>query len=240
MSAIMDLLCDDAPGLSVGVLSARLMALAEDLDVLAENGVRLAHFDIMDGHFVPQLTVGPSFVKAVKTRLFKDVHLMISEPYASIPQYAAAGADIITLHAESCVHARACLQFIGSQTNANDPSRGIARGIALNPGTALCCLRPLLEEADIVTLVAINPGFAGQKTCPDTARRAEKVRQLIAETGRRILLCIDGGVTKENIAEVAAMGPHIVVSGSAVFENGAVAQNLEIMNNGLGRRSKEA
>jgi ribulose-phosphate 3-epimerase len=235
MSAILDILSEKTPDLSVGVLSARLMALAEDLSLLSENGVRLAHFDIMDGHFVPQLTVGPSFVKAVKTRLLKDVHLMISEPYASIPHYAAAGADIITVHVESCVHARACLQLIGSQTNANDPSRGIARGIALNPGTALCCLRPLLEEADIVTLVAINPGFPGQALYPDTARRAEKVRRLIAETGRHILLCIDGGVTKENIDEVAAMGPDLVVSGSAVFENNAVAKNLEIMKNGLRR-----
>jgi ribulose-phosphate 3-epimerase len=238
MSTILDLLCEKLPDLSIGVLSADLMALEADLKQLQENKVRLLHFDIMDGHFVPQLTIGPSFVKAVRTTLLKDVHLMVTEPYASIPQYASAGADIITVHAESCVHVRACLQLIGTMKNANDPSRGIARGVALNPGTALCVLRPLLDEADIVTLVAINPGFPGQTLYPGTARRAQKVRELIAETGRRILLCIDGGVTKENINAVAAMKADLVVSGSAVFAGGAgdaVARNLEIMKNGLKR-----
>jgi ribulose-phosphate 3-epimerase len=235
MSSIIELLCEKTPDVSVGILSADLMALGAEVERLAENKVRLLHFDVMDGHFVPQLTVGPLFVKAVKTRMYKDVHLMVDDPCAAVPLYAAAGADIITVHAESSVHARACLQLIGNQKNANDPSRGIARGIALNPGTALCALRPLLDEADIVTLVAINPGFKGQTLYPDTAARAEKVRELIAGTGRRILLCIDGGVTKENIAAVAAMKPDIVVSGSAIFENDAVARNLEIMRNGLKR-----
>jgi ribulose-phosphate 3-epimerase len=215
--------------LSVGVLSADLMALAGDIALLEKNGVELLHFDVMDGHFAPQLTAGPPFVKAVKTKMLKDVHLMVENPFDSIKQYAAAGADIITVHIESCVHVRACLQLIGTLKNTNDPKRDIARGIAVNPGTALCAVKPLLAEADVVTLLGINPGFPGQTLYPDTADRAQKVRELIAETDREIFFCIDGGVTRENIGEVAAMKPDIVVSGSAVFENKAVAENLKLM-----------
>jgi ribulose-phosphate 3-epimerase len=219
--------------LSIGVLSADLMSLSSDIALLEQNGVELLHFDIMDGHFAPQLTVGPSFVKAVKTKMLKDVHLMIENPYESIQQYAAAGADIITVHAESCVHVSACLQLIGTQKNANAPTRTIKRGLAINPGTPLCVVKPLLDETDVITLVAINPGFPGQKLSPGTAIRAEKVHELLAEFGKNILLCIDGGVTKENIGEVAAMKPDIVVSGSAVFEKRAVGDNLKIMTDAL-------
>ena len=219
--------------LSIGVLSADLMALAGDIALLERNGVELLHFDVMDGHFVPQLTVGPAFIKAVKTKMLKDVHLMIENPFESIRQYAAAGADIISVHVESCVHVRACLQLIGTLKNINDPQRDIARGIAVNPGTALCDVKPLLEEADVVTLLGINPGYPGQKLYADTAARAEKLKELIAETDREIFLCIDGGVTKENIGEVAAMRPDIVVSGSAVFENKAIAENLKILMDAL-------
>jgi ribulose-phosphate 3-epimerase len=215
--------------LSIGVLSADLMALAGDIALLEQNGVELLHFDVMDGHFVPQLTVGPAFIKAVKTKMLKDIHLMIENPFESIRQYAAAGADIISVHVESCVHVRACLQLIGTLKNINDPARDIARGVAVNPGTALCDVKPLLEEADVVTLLGINPGYPGQTLYADTAARAQKLRELIEETGREIFLCIDGGVTKENIGEVAAMKPDIVVSGSAVFEGKAVKENLKFM-----------
>jgi ribulose-phosphate 3-epimerase len=215
--------------LSIGVLSADLMALAGDIALLEQNGVELLHFDVMDGHFVPQLTVGPAFIKAVKTKMLKDIHLMIENPFESIRQYAAAGADIISVHVESCVHVRACLQLIGTLKNINDPARDIARGVAVNPGTALCDVKPLLEEADVVTLLGINPGYPGQTLYADTVARAQKLRELIEETGREIFLCIDGGVTKENIGEVAAMRPDIVVSGSAVFEGKAVKENLKFM-----------
>jgi ribulose-phosphate 3-epimerase len=205
------------------------MALAGDIALLEQNGVELLHFDVMDGHFVPQLTVGPAFIKAVKTKMLKDIHLMIENPFESIRQYAAAGADIISVHVESCVHVRACLQLIGTLKNINDPARDIARGVAVNPGTALCDVKPLLEEADVVTLLGINPGYPGQTLYADTVARAQKLRELIEETGREIFLCIDGGVTKENIGEVAAMRPDIVVSGSAVFEGKAVKENLKFM-----------
>lgn len=220
--------------LSVGVLSADLMSLADDIALLERSGVGMLHFDVMDGHFAPQLTVGPAFVKAVKTKMLKDVHLMIENPFDFIKQYASAGADIISVHVESCVHVRACLQFIGTFKNINDPQRGVAAGVALNPGTALCDVKPLLEDADVVTILGINPGYPGQTLYPDTAGRVEKLRELIKETGRDIFLCIDGGVTLENIGDVAKMEPDIVVSGSAVFEDRAVAENLKMMTDALG------
>jgi ribulose-phosphate 3-epimerase len=222
-----------APTLSVGATSANLMALAGDIATLEACGATLLHFDSMDGHFAPQLTVGPAFVKSVQTAMLKDVHLMIENPFDVLPQYAAAGADIITVHVESCVHARACLQRIGGLPNVRDESRGIGRGIALNPGTPLSALEPLLDEADIVTLVAINPGFGGQTLYPDTARRAAQVRGMIMEAGRDILLCIDGGITKATIGAVAAMKPDIVVSGSAVFEKNAIRTNFDAMTASL-------
>jgi ribulose-phosphate 3-epimerase len=209
------------------------MSLADDIALLEQNGVGMLHFDVMDGHFVPQLTVGSAFVKAVKTKMLKDVHLMIENPFDFIKQYASAGADIISVHVESCVHVRACLQFIGTFKNINDPQRGIAAGVAVNPGTALCDVKPLLEDADVVTLLGVNPGYPGQTLYPDTAARAEKLRELIEETERDIFLCIDGGVTKENIGEVAKMKPDIVVTGSAVFEDRAVAENLKMMTDAL-------
>jgi len=230
---IVELVRKSCPGLSVGAVSANLMAIAQDISCLEQNGVPLLHFDVMDGHFVPQLTVGPSFVKGIKTSMFKDVHLMISDPYASLPQYAAAGADILSVHVESCIHAKACLQLIGTFRNANDPSRGILRGIAVCPGTAICDLRPLLDETDMVTIVAINPGFPGQKIDANTAQRVEAVRRVVTDTGRDILLCIDGGITKDTIAQVWAMKPDIVVSGSAIFEHNAIGKNVQIMMSNL-------
>jgi ribulose-phosphate 3-epimerase len=226
---IMELLEKLKPALSVGVISADLMALGNDITELQANGIQLLHFDVMDGHFVPALTFGPVFVKAVKTKMLKDVHLMIDDPFDAIGQYAAAGADIITVHTEASIHARAALQCIGNQTNTNDLARGIARGIAINPGTPLCNVKPLLEEADVVTLVAINPGFPGQKLCADTAKRVDQLREMIAKTGRKILVCIDGGVTKGNIAEVSKMKPDIVVTGSAIFEEREIKINIEKM-----------
>ena len=222
-----------APALSVGATSANLMALGNDIAALEKCGASLLHFDIMDGHFAPQLTVGPSFVKGAATAMLKDVHLMIENPFAVLPQYAAAGADIISVHVESCDHVLACLQYIGGLANVRDASRGIARGIALNPGTSLSALEPLLYESDVITLVTVNPGFGGQKPSPGTAERARRVRTMIAESGRDILLCIDGGITKDNIEAVAAMKQDIVVSGSAVFEENEIAANFRTMTHAL-------
>jgi ribulose-phosphate 3-epimerase len=234
-ASVAGLIKQTGPVLSVGATSADLMALGGDVALLERCGCRMLHFDVMDGHFAPMLTVGPGFIKAVRTAMLKDVHLMIEDPYDSISQYAAAGADIITVHVESCVHALACLQLIRGLKNANDPQRGIAAGIAVNPGTQLCTLKPLIHDADVVTLVAVNPGFLGQKPHAATAARARQVREMVLDAGASTALCIDGGITKENIGGIAAMGPDIVVSGSAVFEKKMAAENFSAMTSLLKR-----
>jgi ribulose-phosphate 3-epimerase len=217
------------PTISVGILTADLLNLGSQVALLEETGVGLVHFDVMDGVFCPMMTVGPGFIKAVKTPLLKDVHLMIQDPMSKIADFAAAGADIITVHVEGNPHIHRILQALGKLTNANDPERGIVRGIGLNPGTPLEMLEPLLDEADMVTLLAVNPGWSGQEFIQSTGRRVSRVREMIAWSGRDILLCVDGGVKRDNVAEVAAMGADIIVTGSAVFDGKAHAENARFM-----------
>jgi len=220
------------PVLSVGLVSADLMALGVDVVRLEHAGARVAHFDVMDGGYVPMLTVGPLFVKAVKTRMLKDVHLMIDEPGTSVADYVAAGADIITVHPDACRHPHRVLQQIGSMTHAHDAARPIARGVALNPGMPVAVLEPLVDEIDLVMLVAINPGFGGQKFLPATLGRIDAVRRVVAASGRHILLVVDGGITKSNIGQLAGRGVDMVVTGSAVFE-GDIGANIDAMTRAL-------
>ena len=206
------------PTVSAGILAADLMKLGSELELLERTGVGVVHFDVMDGCFCPQLTVGPAFVKGLKTPLLKDVHLMIGEPLDSLADYAAAGADIITVHVEAAVHIHRVLQRLGVLQHASGDGRGIVRGLALNPGTPLEWLTPsLLEEVDMVTLLAIDPGWSGQAFAPTTFDRLRRLKDIIAGAGRDILICVDGGITRGNLAQVAAEGPDLVASGSAIF-----------------------
>ena len=218
-----------APTISVGILTADLMALGADLARLDGTGVALLHFDVMDGCFTPMMTFGPPLVKAVRTPLLKDVHLMIDEPLEKLGDYVAGGADVVTVHAESCTHIHRVLQRLGTMENANDPARGIVRGVALNPGTPIAVLEPLLDELDLVHLLAINPGWGGQKFLPATMGRIADVRRLLARAGRRILLGVDGGITRENVGTLAGSGVDLVVTGSAVFDGKAPAENARAM-----------
>jgi Pentose-5-phosphate-3-epimerase len=226
-----DWLKEHSPLLSVGVISANMMRLEEDIQLLEKNNVGLLHFDVMDGHFVPPLTVGAAFVKAVKTFLYKDVHLMISNPLEKIPEYVAAGADMITLHVESCLHVHHALQQMRDMKNANDEKRGIVRGIALNPGTPLSGIEGLLEEVEIVYLLAVNPGFPAQKFIEATRGKIKRFRQMTQETQKPALLGLDGGITRGNFADIAELGADIVVTGSAVFDGKQPAENIAYMQN---------
>lgn len=217
------------PTISVGVLTADLMNLAEELEQLEDTGVGILHFDVMDGCFVPMMTVGPPYIKGLKTRLLKDVHLMIEDPVDKLDAYVAAGADILTVHLESCVHIHRVFQQLASATNANDASRGIVRGVALNPGTPVAAIEPLLDELEMVTLVAINPGWGGQSFVSNTFGRVAQVRELAAGAGREILIAVDGGITKANIGGVARCRADLVVTGSAVFDGKAPAANARFM-----------
>lgn len=217
-----------APTISVGMLTADLTNLGSDLALLEQTDVRILHFDVMDGCFCPTMTIGPPLIKAVKTPLLKDVHLMIETPLEKLKDYVTAGADILTVHVESDPrHIHRAFQSLGGMTNANDPSRGIVRGVALNPGTPVEIIEPLLDEIEMVLLLAINPGWGGQKFSTATRERLEKARRMVS--GRDILLCVDGGVTKDNIGSIAKMGADLVVTGSAVFDGKAPTENAEFM-----------
>ena len=218
------------PDLSVGVVSANWMSLEPDLKALEESGVRLLHFDVMDGCFCPMMTLGPALISKIRTPLLKDVHLMIEEPLEKVGDYVAAGADMVTIHAESTAHPHRVLQALGRMANANDPARGIIRGLALNPGTPLELVEPLLDELDLVLLLGINPGWGGQQFIPSTGGRINRLKEM---AGTRVLIGVDGGVTRKNVGEIARMGADIVVTGSAVFEGGAIRENVRYMSDAL-------
>jgi ribulose-phosphate 3-epimerase len=233
--SLVPLLKKRAPTISVGVLTADLMKLGEELALLDGTGVELLHVDVMDGCFSPMMTVGPPLVRALRTPLLKDVHLMIRDPLEKVGDYVAAGADIVTVHVESCLHIHRVLQHLGTMSNANDPERGLVRGIALNPGTPLAALEPLLDEVDLVLLLAVNPGWGGQRFLPHSMDRIAKARRLIDGAGREVLLGIDGGITRANIADFASVGVDLVVTGSAVFDGKAPADNARFMLSALAR-----
>lgn len=224
--ALVDRFRQSAPQVSVGVLTADWMSLGSQLQLLESAGVGMLHFDVMDGCFCPMLTMGAPVVAGLKTSLLKDVHLMVEEPLSKVDAFVAAGADIITVHAESTRHVHRVLQALGKMTNVNDASRGIVRGVALNPGTPLEALEPLLDELELVVLLAVNPGWGGQKFIAATLERLQRLRETVGDT---ILIGVDGGITKENVGEMARRGVDIIVTGSAVFDGRAPLENARYM-----------
>jgi len=228
------------PTISVGVLTADWMHLESQLELITKAGVGLLHFDVMDGCFCPMMTMGPPIIKAVKTGLLKDVHLMVDAPLEKLDGFLEAGADILTLNVESCLHLHRALQILGERKNANDPARGIIRGISLNPGTPLEVIEPVLSEIDLVLLLAVNPGWQGQRLIVEVQRRVERLKKMIGESKRDILICIDGGVRKDNVANMAQMGADILVTGSAVFDGKAPFENARSMIDALGTASPKS
>lgn len=224
-----DLLRESAPVVSVGVLTSNLLCLGQEVALLERSAVKVVHIDVVDGCFCPSMTVGPPVVRAIRTPLLKDVHLMITEPLEKVADYVAAGADIVTIHPEACAHVHRVLQKLGSLTNVNDERRGIVRGIALNPGTPLEVIEPLLSEIELILLLAVNPGWGGQRFIPETNKRITRVQQMIASEGKDILLGVDGGINRENIGAVLATGVDLIVTGSAVFDGSNAGANAHYM-----------
>jgi ribulose-phosphate 3-epimerase len=218
------------PTVSVGTLTADLMNLGSELQILERAGVGVIHVDVMDGCFCPQMTVGAPYVKGLRTSLLKDVHLMVHEPLDKLGAFVAAGADIITVHVEAAVHIHRVLQRLGGMEHSAGPDRGIVRGLALNPGTPLEWLAPsLLDEVEMISLLAVDPGWSGQKFAPTTLDRVARVKDIIAVSGKDILVCVDGGITRDNIAQVAAAGADLIAAGSAVFDGKAVEANARFV-----------
>jgi ribulose-phosphate 3-epimerase len=202
------------PEILPSILSADFARLGEQVAAVEKAGCRMLHVDVMDGHFVPNLTIGPPVVASLHkaTRLTLDVHLMITDPDRYAPLFIEAGADQISVHQEACPHLDRTLKMI--------QGLGVRAGVVLNPATPLATLDQVLEFVDFVLIMSVNPGFGGQKLIPYTL---EKVRRLAAqkrERGLKFAIEIDGGVTLGNVAEVVKAGVDWVVAGSAIFGAG--------------------
>ena len=224
-----EVLREAAPTISVGILTADLARLGAEVALLERAGTRLVHYDVMDGRFCPMLTIGAPIVAAVKTPLLKDVHLMIEDPLDKLPEFVAAGADVITVHVEATRHPLRALQALGRMTNANDPERGLVRGVALNPGTPLAAVEPLLGDVELLLVLAVNPGWSGERFLVSTGERLATAREMITRSGRDVLLGVDGGIRRDNLEAIAAMGPDLVVTGSAVFDGKNAEANARFM-----------
>lgn len=195
------------------ILSADFARLADEVARVEAGGADLLHVDVMDGHFVPNLTVGPPIVEALRkvTKLPLDVHLMITNADAYLQEFADAGADYLTVHVEACPHLHRTVQAI--------KERGVKAGVTLNPATPLSSVEEILPDADLLLIMSVNPGFGGQSFIPSALRKIERARAMIERAASRALLEVDGGVKVENAAQIVAAGAEILVSGSAIFSS---------------------
>lgn len=197
--------------LAPSILSADFANLGPEIQAVLDAGAEVVHIDVMDGHFVPNITIGPLVVDAVKniTDAPLDVHLMIENADRYIPDFAKAGADWITVHAEACPHLHRTIHLI--------KELDCKAGVVLNPATSLTALDYVLDDLDLVMLMSVNPGFGGQSFIPSTLDKARALKKMIAATGKEIGIEIDGGVSPATIEEISAAGVNIFVAGSAIF-----------------------
>lgn len=203
--------------ISPSILAADFARLGEEVAAITAAGADFVHIDVMDGHFVPNLTIGPMVVKALKphSHLPFDVHLMISPVDLYIDEFVEAGADIMTVHPEAGPHLHRTLQRI--------KGAGVKAGVALNPASPVSLIEPVLEDIDLVLVMSVNPGFGGQAFLDGQLRKIEALRAMIDRTGREIMLEVDGGVNAQTAPGVISAGADVLVAGSAVFKGGASA-----------------
>ena len=197
--------------LAPSILSANFAALGDDIRMVEEAGAHLIHVDVMDGHFVPNITIGPPVVKCIRkaTKLPLDVHLMITDPDKYIPAFAEAGASLLTVHAESTVHLDRTLNFVRSQK--------VGVGVSINPATPVLAVEHVLGLADMLLIMTVNPGFGGQSFIPYTVEKIRQARQLIENRNYRCVIEVDGGIDTETVPEVVKAGAEVLVAGSAIF-----------------------
>jgi ribulose-phosphate 3-epimerase len=205
------------------ILSADFSRLGEEVRAVEQAGADYIHIDVMDGHFVPNITVGPMIVKAVRkiTQLPLDVHLMITDPDRFIDEFVRCGADILTVQAEALIHTHRTIQHIRSQ--------GARASISLNPATPLNGLEYILEDLDMVLLMTVNPGFGGQEFIPSVVPKIRRLREMVVERGCSVEIEVDGGIGPETIGLASAAGADVFVAGSAIFYSEDYAETIRSM-----------
>jgi ribulose-phosphate 3-epimerase len=205
------------------ILSADGSRLGQEIAAVEAAGADMIHLDVMDGHFVPNLTIGPGLIGSLRktTRLPFDVHLMIEHPERYIEAFAKAGSDRITIHVEAALHLHRTIAMIHE--------RGIRPGVSINPATPLCLVEPILPDIDCLLIMTVNPGFGGQKFIGGMLPKIAQAKRLIREIAPEVLLEVDGGVTLKNIRSIADAGADILVAGASIFESGNYAETISAM-----------
>ncbi len=197
--------------IATSILSADFSQLGSQIELVSRGGAHLIHMDVMDGHFVPNITIGPLVVHSIKnaSRLPLDVHLMITDPDRYINAFVKAGADRLSVHVEACVHLHRTLTMIRST--------GVKAGVAINPSTPLGHLAEILHLVDFVLVMAVNPGFGGQDFIPETIDKIARLHNVIRSRNLRAIISVDGGVNLSNVKDLVRAGARIVIAGSSVF-----------------------
>ena len=205
------------------ILSADFARLGEEIHAVEEAGADYIHIDVMDGHFVPNITIGPMVVKAVRqiTDLPLDVHLMIENADLFIDAFRDAGADILTVHAEAVTHLQRTLAYIRGQ--------GMKAGVSLNPATPLCVLDHVLEDTDMVLVMTVNPGFEGQKFIRSMIPKVRTLSEIIRSKGLEMEIEVDGGIGPDTIGEISSAGANVFVAGSAIFYSQDYKETISLM-----------
>ena len=211
------------------ILSADGRRLGQEIAAVEAAGADWIHVDVMDGHFVPNLTIGPGLVASLRkaTKLPLDVHLMIEDPDRYIDAFVQAGADWLTVHVEASIHLHRTVSLIRE--------RGIRAGVSLNPATPLSLVEPILPEVDLLLIMSVNPGFGGQKFIEGTLPRIRQAKELIRATAPQVLLEVDGGVTVKNIRAIADAGADVLVAGAAIFGSNDYGATIGAMRDTLSR-----
>jgi len=210
------------------ILSADFTKLAKEIKAVEDAKADYLHIDVMDGHFVPNITIGPFIVEAARraTRLPLDVHLMIENPDKFVPDFVKAGSDIITVHAEASRHLHRTIQYIKEQ--------GIRAGVSLNPTTPLSVLEHILGDVDLILVMTVNPGFSGQSFIKSCLPKIERIRKMLDDGNYKAELEVDGGIKVSNIGAVAKAGADVFVAGSAIFGSDNYKKTISVMRQEIG------